>query len=154
MTQAVFPDPPAPADGPDLAAFRDAMSRLRRNLGTDATFHLPIAPTYDPAEPIDPETGRPYDPFATPAVAGGETDVIVRVTVTENLPIPRRDDLQQTPIGRFASDMIGLDLDADDYPSVQHATAVTVHDQRFKVEDFRPSGLNGVDRYIAYIRSA
>jgi hypothetical protein len=135
---------------PDLAGFRDAQSRLRTQLGTDATFLIPTDAQWAPGEPIDPETHRPLDPFADRVPGTGEPrEEVVRVTVVESLGTA--DDAELTVRGPVASDNIVLELDAADYPRVLRARHVDVWDTRYVVDEFRPSGFVGPDRYLAFV---
>lgn len=134
---------------PNLAGFREAQGRLRQQLGTDATFSVPTAATYDPAEPIDPETGRPFDPFADPTVGTGEPrEEVVRATVSD--PAGQSDESVVSPAGRISVNAIVLDVDVADRVRIEGATHVTVFGDRFKVEEGRSSGLDVADRFLVY----
>lgn len=138
---------------PDIQGFVTAQARLRETTGVDAVFHVPQAPTWDPDEPIDPETGRPYDPFAQPTAGGDDVDEIVRcglvgAMVTGSVP---RDDVSRPAIGPIASDDVALDMDPADYLRVQEAREVTILGHRYRVQEMRPDGLaDTITRYFVY----
>jgi hypothetical protein len=63
---------------PDTAGFADAQDRLRQELGVDAVFLIPTALVWPPGTPLDPETGKPFDPFLDPVDPAANTEVTVR----------------------------------------------------------------------------
>ena len=79
MPRVIFPDnalaPPASSTGPrpDLDGFAEAQGRLRQMIGVDAVFLVDGEPIWPAGTPIDPETGKPYDPFLEP-----ETPLVTR----------------------------------------------------------------------------
>lgn len=142
---------------PDIAGFRAAQRRLRQVLGVDATFHIPVAATWAPGEAVDPETGRPYDPFATPASGGGFSDATVRVSfVSRPLGATRsaHGEYAETPIGDVDTEVVALIVDADDYDTVKNATRVTVNGHLWQIETVRHDELAGDTRWIFFLEDA
>lgn len=137
---------------PDLAGFADAQRRLRQQLGVDAVFEIPGAATWDPAEPIDPDTGRPYDPFATPSSGGAPTTRTVRCTFASR-PIAGGDP-QQSPLGAVDVGQAALIMEAADYQLVQDATRVTVGVEVYDVQVFRQDIVAGYERWLCFLEHA
>lgn len=136
---------------PDIAGFAEAQHRLRQELGIDVTFGIPVAPVWPDGTPLDPETGRPYDPTVDPASGGGTTAVTKRVAlvfrpIRVNVEDPLDGDVRS---GLRRDESIALAIDTADYLDVRNATEVAVGDIDYKVteiiEDPGPD-----DRYIAF----
>lgn len=121
---------------PNMAGFAAAQTRKRKELGVDVDFVIPGIPTWDPAEPLDPETGRPYDPFATPAGGTAVRVVTVRVVVIDSLG-GGQDETVVSAAGRMSTDELVLSLEPADYATVTDATHAVVHGQRWKVTEAR-----------------
>lgn len=135
---------------PDIEGFRAAQQRLRDAMGTNVAFHTPVAPTWPPGTPLDPQTGRPHDPTVEPLSGGGVTTTTIKVSLVAR-PIPSGIEPQGGDVsgGLRRSDSIALGISVADYPSVASATGVTVADIDYKLTDIiRDPGLD--DRYIAY----
>jgi hypothetical protein len=142
---------------PSLAGFAAAQRRLRALFGVDATFLIPNSSTWDASEPIDPETGRPYDPFATPASGGGFAQVVKRVSfVSRPLGSTRsaKGELSETPIGHVDESAAALIVDRDDYDAVKSATRVVVNDHEWIIQQFRHDELAGDKRWLAFLFDA
>lgn len=138
---------------PSLAAFRDAQSTLRQQLGTDATFYVPQPGSYDPAEPIDPETQRPFDPFADPTSGTGvPREEVVRVTVAD--PGKSTDDKVVSAAGPVFSNDIVLDVDIADETRIDGAAVVEVFGERYRVQEARRDGLTEAIRLLVYCEKA
>lgn len=139
---------------PDLAGFADAQRRLRELFGVDAVFLIPNAATWDAGEPVDPETGRPYDPFATPTTGGDFAQVTVRVSfVSRPLGSTRSaaGEIGASPIGNIDESVAALILDVDDYDAVKNATRVVVNDHEWKIEQFRHDELAAMKRWLVFL---
>lgn len=142
---------------PDTAGFADAQERLRAALGVDATFMIPVAATWDPDEPLDPETGRPYDPFATALTGGGFDEVVIRVSfVSRPLGSTRSatGEFGSTPAGNIDESVAALIVAAEDYDSVADATRVVVNDHEWQIEIVRHDELAGRKRWIFFLEDA
>lgn len=142
---------------PDVDGFREAQHRLREKLGTAAVFQIPQPATWDPGEPLDPDTGRPFDPFAEPASGGGYVEVTKQVSyVARPLTSGRAlgGDTYAAPIGNVDMGTAALIIDIDDYAAVATATRVTVAGTLFDIEMFRHDTLGPIGRWIAYLEKA
>lgn len=137
---------------PNLAGFAAAQRRLRDELGVDADFTIPVAATWDPAEAIDPDTGRPYDPFATPTSGGGVSVERVRCSFASR-PIAAGDP-QQSPIGDADPGQPALIIDAADYARVRNATRVTVGATVYDVQLFRQDLVARYERWLCFLEHA
>jgi hypothetical protein len=122
---------------PDTDGFRDAQRRLRQELGAAATFYMRSPATWAPDEPIDPDTGRPFDPFAEPASGGEDREVVKLVSyVARPLTSGRAlgGDSAAAPIGNVDMTTAAVIVDVDDYPEVKDAHRVKVADTVYDVE--------------------
>lgn len=137
---------------PDTAAIADAQRRLRAAVGVDATFTIAGEPTWPPDTPLDPETGRPYDPFLEPETPGDETAVTIRCSFVHR-PL-RSIDPEATPIGPGDLGSAELIVDVDDYPAVKGAQRVWVGADAWKVREWRYDIALGVERWLAYMERA
>lgn len=141
----------------DTAGFADAQRRLRAALGVDVVFQVPVPPTWDPAEPLDPETGRPFDPFATPATGGGTVDFTKRCSFV-NRPLrgqgTGKGDFPATPIGRVDAFAAALIVDVEDYEDVKDAERCVVLDNTWVIDGFEMDSLAGVKRWLAFLVDA
>lgn len=130
---------------PNLEGFADSRQRLRDAFGQDVTFLIPAGATYD--DPADPETGDPFDPWATPSAGGGEpTEVLKSVSVVNRPLTGIRDDAEVTPIGRLASDDIAFILPFDEWGDVAGATHARYLDDRYKITEVRDDAMATVYR--------
>src|SRR4051812_43827116 len=98
------------------------MARLRGTLGTDATFLIPPEATWPTGTPLDPETGRPYDPFLEPENPEEPTEVTVRVSFVHR-PIDQTDPAG-SPIGAIDRGNAAVILTPAEHELVAHATRV------------------------------
>lgn len=145
------------AASPDTVGFAEAQRRLRAKLGVDAVFEIPEAVEWDPDEPIDPETDRPYDPFATPTTGGGTTDITKRCSYVSRPLGTTRDptgNFPATPIGTVDAFNAALLLDADDYEDVKTAKRVRVIDDTWQIAGWQKDELAGYYRWIIYLQDA
>lgn len=129
--------------------FQDAQRRLRAETGIDATFHIPVAPTWPGGTKLDPETGRPYDPVVQPTTGGGFSDVTKKV----GKAVGTLNDDNDTPIGIMADAEGVLMVDVDDVASVGTATEVTVSNVRYKITQKRPRGLTRVMEWLFFVEA-
>lgn len=139
-------------DSPDITGFREAQDLLRRELGTDVTFKLPVAPVYAAGVKIDPQTGRPYDPLIQPESGGGHTTVVVRASpvfrpIRVNVEDPIGGD---THGGLHRQESVALDIDDGDFPKVQDAVEFSLYGIDYKITDAIGQGLTDVDRNIIF----
>jgi hypothetical protein len=73
---------------------------------------------------LDPETGKPYDPFLDPVVPGADQLVTVRCSFVHRALAERRPGGHAARRRRHG--LRGADRAAGRYPSVKQATRVTV----------------------------
>lgn len=132
---------------PDLAGFREAQERLRGNFGEEVTFSTPEQETWPPGTPLDPETGRPYDPTVSP-VSSGTTEETVTVEVIFK-PLQGRE--AQTAVGDFGGSDAVLIVELADHLTVEGADTAVVRGMNYSVKEWKPHGIRGTDRMLAFL---
>lgn len=143
----------SPAIGPDVAGVADAQVRLRAALGVDAVFVIPVSgETWPAGTPLDPETGRAYDPFLEPETFTAAVEVTVRCSFVHR-PLAEADPAA-SPIGAVDRGSAALILTPVDYATVSEATRVRVDVETWDVQQFRSDVALGVPRWIAYLEHA
>lgn len=151
--QAVLPIGSTSAIEADVDGFAAAQERLRAALGVDAVFIVPAGgETWPPGTPIDPETGRPYDPFLEPETQDEAAEIALRCSFVHR-PLSEADP-RATPIGPVDSGSAALIVPAADYPTVAAATRVRVGEETWDVQQFRFDVALTVPRWIAYLEHA
>jgi hypothetical protein len=137
---------------PDIAGFRDAQQRLRQEFGVDAVFFVPGDSSWPADTPLDPETGKPYDPFLEPEVPGVAQQITVHCSFVHR---PLVDvDPDATPLGAADQGSAALIVPLDRYQEVKRATRVTVGEDVWDVQMFRYDVALTVPRWIAYLERA
>lgn len=135
---------------PDMAGYREAMARKRQKLGQDVTFLVRGTTTWPSGTRMDPETGRPVDPYVEPT-STDDAEVVVRVTVvTRPLIGDPNDQSVSTPMGPFASDLIAFLVGADDFEPIREAYEARCFDVAYKITDKRPDGIGELDHWIVF----
>lgn len=138
---------------PDVAGFREAQKRLRQRLGVDVVFLVPQAPTWPDGTQLDPETGRPYDPFAEPASGGDDQEVTVRCSLVNRALTPL-DPTVTTAVGDQDIAEAALIVDEADFATVQGARRCRVLARTWRIAELKLDELAGDARYIAYLEPA
>lgn len=151
MPRAVLPEVVTPGVGPDLDGFIAAQQRLRTTMGRDAIFRIPVTPSWPAGTPLDPQTGRPYDPTVEPESGGGFTTIVKRVAlvfrpIRVNVEDPLGDDERG---GMRSAESMAMGIAEEDFIDVQGATQVTIQGRDFKITSMeRDPGPDA--RYIAF----
>ncbi len=136
---------------PDLAGFREAQARLREEMGVDVTFRIPVAAVWPVGTPLDPQTGRPYDPTVEPQSGGSFTNVVKRVglvfrPIKVNVEDPVGDEVQG---GIRHGESLALAVSVADHPDIEDATQLNLEGTEFAVTSIIVDpGLD--DRYIVF----
>jgi hypothetical protein len=154
---AIPPIGPTPDITPDTVGFSAAQDRLRELLGVDATFIITAAAVWPAGTQLDPESGKPYDPFLEPEVPGAVTEVTLRCSFAHRPFTPGMWgglDTPNTPIGTVDRGISALIVAYADYPSVKDAARVRVADETWDVEVWRSDVLAGHNRWIVYLEHA
>jgi hypothetical protein len=107
MPRIILPSTPSTSD------FADAQRRLRAKLGVDVVFLIASDPEWPPGTPLDPETGKPYDPFLDPLVAQVDTEVTKRCSFVHR-PLQGIDPTA-SPIGPGDLGEATVIIDVDDW---------------------------------------
>jgi len=136
--------------GPNIAGFMEAQSRLRNLLGSSATFRVPVGATYPPGTPVDPQSGRPYDPTIQPTTPASTIDKVHKVGVVLRQPSGRGGTIAVSWSGLRRSDTVILELDEAVALDVEDATTVSIKGLDFKIAEVRSDpGLD--NRYLATV---
>lgn len=113
---------------PDLDGFAEAQTRFRGQFGDLVTFYGDPVVTLPPGTPVDPETGRPYDP-----VVQGSA-VVPSATATCNVAWQaNQHESGQSPAGRMDRTDLMLICEPATSAIVASAREFDVHGQRFKI---------------------
>jgi hypothetical protein len=137
---------------PDVAGYAAAQTRLREQLGIDADFLIKGEPVWPPGTPIDPETGKPYDPFLDPVTPVEETTITVRVSFVHR-PLDAADPAA-SPIGPLDRGNAALIVAEADYPTVHGARRVQVAGEVWDLQSWRHDVAARMPRWIAYLEHA
>lgn len=136
---------------PDIAGFQEAQQRLRDLMGVEVTFKIPVDPTWPAGTPLDPQTGRPYDPTVEPESGGGFDEVVKTVglvfrPIKVNVEDPVGDEVQG---GIRHGESMALSVSVPDYADIQDAAQVDLEGTEYRVMSIMVDpGLD--DRYIVF----
>jgi len=137
---------------PDLAGFFAAGKTLRQFFGDTIVFNVPAAPTWPAGTRINPDTGEPYN-----AMAVSTSPEFTQVTITASVilkeasPLRPQADSMFVAAGLMSGMDIILDVDNDDYPTVQDATDFAYATKNYHVEEFKPFEMaNVIYRWLIY----
>lgn len=126
-------------------------------MGATVVFLIPETleeDDYPDGTSFDPETNQPFDPLVEPTEAPEDTEVeIVASVVHRPIDTDVRDNTVNEAIGLINSANTALLISVTDYDSVKDATRVRIWDEEYVITEFRPDGLNVLDRYIVYTES-
>lgn len=140
--------------GPTIDGFYDAQMRLRDKLGVDVVFIIVSPPTWPFGTPLDPESGRPYDPFVEPEEGGEDLEVALRCSFVHRPLVPGAMGgltSPSTPIGNVDRGFAALLVDVEDYPQVKDARRVRVGEEMWDIELWRYDVALTVPRWIAQL---
>lgn len=133
---------------PDLAGFADAQRRKRQLLGEEITFFGEVLLEFPVDTPTDPETGRPFDPFAEPtssaqATSSAKASVAFRPAVAGGQ--------EATPVGLLDSTHVLLVLDSQSSAAASGKVEFSWRDERYKITAQKPD-VGWMDRWIVWGR--
>lgn len=139
---------------PDLAGFRAAQSELREKTGQDVVLLTPLPSTFPDGTPMDPETGKPYDPFLLATASGFASAVIRAGFAFRGLARSGSTDAtEMTPLGITEKAHAMLIVGSGDADVMESATDVIVMGERWKVDAVKPDiAGNVIHRYLAYLK--
>lgn len=136
---------------PDVAGFEEAQNRLRDETGAEVVFRLPATAEWPTGVPLDPETGRPFDPTVKPTGSA-------MVTASARVGVAFSTTGQQTETAAtglwertHATLIVGSgDVLAHD---LEQALEVQLRGELYKIEAFKPDGIKDrVHRWLAFVR--
>lgn len=137
---------------PDIPGYQDAMRRLSELFGVEVTFSVPPISgdiVWDDDTSFDPETGLPLDPTIEP-ISGGDPSEITVTALISHHPGRATDETLTGPLGMVESADLMLILLPEAHAEVQGSTQATVFGERRRITEWRPDGLQGVDRWLVY----
>lgn len=140
---------------PDLTGFREAQLTLIAKLGADVPFFTPVAETYPPGTPLDPESGKPFDPTVQPQASGFASAVVRAGVAIRPIGGGLADSSIQNALGLLEEGQGVLLVPSTDYDNadLDHATEVEVHGDRWEITQRTPDGIANVDhRRLVYIK--
>jgi len=131
-----------------LDGFADAQRRLRDKVGMQVSFFTPVASSYPAGTPLNPETGRPYDPTIKP-LASGFTSAAVKCSIVRRPFGAKTSDITETTaLGLMGTENVGLIMGSASWPPVSAATEFEVFDARFEIRDTTYDGIGVRQRRI------
>lgn len=134
---------------PDLAGFKQAQEELRQHFGQDVTFHFAPKLSYPEGTPLDPESGRPYDPQIE-----GEEETPKTVDVKCNVAFrPVRglaEDTVESPIGNIKSNECVLIMSIEQWETVDEAVAFSVKGDRYRLKKSTEDGIGSDYRQLVW----
>lgn len=142
----------APRPTVDIDGFAEAQEALRQKLGVDCVFLTPSAPQWPPDTQLDPETGKPFDPFLEPVNPTADSAVTVRCSFVHR-PL-RHIDPRQSPFGDGDEGDAALIVPLARYQDVRAATRVVIGEDTWEIQRFRYDVALTVPRWIAYLERA
>lgn len=135
---------------PNIDGFRNAQDALRQMFGEEVVFYVPLTPTWPADAAIDPETQRPYDPTIQPATSGQASAAVQAIVMDEASMQPEGQE-RVTAVGDMGEADLVIDVHVDDYPAASGADRALVRGDRFAVTRWRPDGISGTDRWLAFL---
>lgn len=138
---------------PDLAGFVDAQNRKRELIGEDITLLFPPSLDWPPGTPLDPQTGRPYDPMVEP-VASAQASAVVRAGVAfravNRAGIGGETDV--AALGYLDNSHIMLNLPLACAAVASGAQDFIAREERYKITATKEDGIGIVARVLVYGR--
>jgi hypothetical protein len=136
---------------PDLAGFAAAQERHRELFGEDVLFLFAATEEWPAGTPLDPESGRPYDPTVE-AVASAQASAVVRCNVAYRGGLV--DDARFEAVGVFeASDVLCIAPSAA-ASAIEPAVSFVARGERWQLTRTMFDGVAGVQRLLVYGRLA
>lgn len=139
---------------PDLAGFAEAQDRLRAQQGEDVVFLQRAEVTFAPGVPLDPQTGRPYDPMVEP-VASGQASATVRCGVAFRALSRSGQGAGEAaagPIGFMETDHVMLNAPLAAASAIAGAVDFVLRGGRYQITAQKVDGIGGVTRRLIYGR--
>src|SRR3954447_20665604 len=131
---------------PDLNGFREASDRLRGQMGRALVYLTPTETVWPEATPLDPESGRPYDPTIEPT-ASGFSSASVNTLVVLPTAGDRAAKEVEAAIGRIEEGDAALIISRKDWDSnaLEGATLVLIYEDTWELADARLDSVGGND---------
>lgn len=137
---------------PNLGGFREAMASKRDMLGEIVTLLGPVEATYDPSVKIDPDTGQPYDPMATPTASGRASASVQAGVAYRHTPSFAGAASDQAAGGLFDSAGLLVILASGMASAATSIRADTVlaRGEYYKITAQRFDGVSAIDRFLIF----
>lgn len=134
---------------PDISGFAAAQTELRDQFGEDIVFLQETEVTFPPGTPVDPETGKPYDPAIEPT-ASGQASAVVKCNVAFR---SANESVEFGALGITEATRIMLICDLDDRDVIEPANEFICREERYAISAQRPDGLGPtLQRWLVYGR--
>lgn len=138
---------------PDLAGFTDAQRRHRENFGEAVTFFGEATETYPAGTPLDPETGRPYDPTIDPDSSTAPQAVVnCNVVYKAVNRAGISGEAQATALGWMETGDVMLIADITDKPQIDGKVRFQLRDETWDIHSTIEDGIAGVQRLLVFGR--
>lgn len=137
---------------PDLAGFQEALDYKRQVLGEHVTLLGPVTATWDPSVAIDPDTGKAYDPMASPTASARASAVVQAGVAYRHRPGFGTAASKSAAAGIFADAdvLVILSSAAASAAIAVEVQTVVARDETYKVMARRFDGVTGIDRYLIF----
>lgn len=140
---------------PDLAGFKEAQDRHRQQQGENIVFLGEVLLTFSPGTPLDPQTGRPYDPMIQPtgsAVSSAAVRCGVAFRAVDRAGVSGGADVSAA--GRFDSNHVLLNAPIAAASAVVGAKAFILRAEEYKITASKTDGISqdAQHRWIVYGR--
>lgn len=136
----------------NLAGFADAQERLRQQFGETVVFLQPPVFTYPGGTPIDPDTGRPYDPVIVPTSSAQASAVVNCDVAYEAYRAGRDRDSDVGAIGFVDRAHIMLIADLTASAACAGAESVRLRGATYKITAMKPDGVGALQRWLTFAR--
>lgn len=121
------------------------MERKRAAMSEDVIFRGEPEVTFAPGTPLDPETGKPYDPVLVGSAVTASATLRCEVAYRT-----RGDHPRPAPIGWMENTDVMLIADSDAAATASGMIEFETRGERFEIRAQKFDGVVGVDRYLIW----
>lgn len=137
---------------PDVTGYVASAQRLREQLGTLATFEIPVNPVWPEGTKINPDTELPFDPTIKPT-SGEFTTVekMVLIILKQGSPLRPQSDTYWEQVGEMSGMDIIVDMAPADWATVELASEMVVNGLTYKIQEAKPFSIGDtLYRWLVY----
>lgn len=137
------------SDTPDLEAYREAHVRLNEYLGSDVEFFFAASATeWASASYIDPETGRPLDPWEEPESEIQVASIFARCQLVRETPTANFEGQDLRP-GLIQQGEMWLQIPDGTYdPLILRAKSCKVYGETFRITRLAFDGMQSISDVV------